>query len=129
MSYDKYGNPKHKYGTEYSTIYQSGNIKFVKYNMSGATTAPLETMTSGRVYATVNEKNEIKYITYYDKNNKRSKQIDLTGQPHVINGKPELPHTHKGYLHSEKGTYTLSKSELKMVDRVLKIWYYATHKQ
>lgn len=56
MSYDKYGNPKHKYGTEYSTIYQSGNIKFVKYNMSGATTAPLETMTSGRVYATVNEK-------------------------------------------------------------------------
>lgn len=75
------------------------------------------------------KKNEIKYITYYDKNNKRSKQIDLTGQPHVINGKPELPHTHKGYLHSEKGTYTLSKSELKMVDRVLKIWYYATHKQ
>ena len=53
----------------------------------------------------------------------------MTGQPYVINGKPELPHTHKGYLHSEKGTYTLSKSERKMVDRVLRIWYYVTHKQ
>ncbi len=128
MSYDKYGKPKHKYGTEYSTLYQSGNIKFVKYNMSGATKAPLETMTSGRVYATVNEKNEIKAISYYDKNNKRSKQIDVSGQPHVIDGKYDLPHTHKGYFHSEKGTYTLSKSEQKMVDRVLKTWYYVTHK-
>ncbi len=128
MSYDKYGNLKHKYGIEYSTLYQSGNIKFVKYNMSGATTAPLETMTPGRVYATINERNEIKAISYYDKNNKRSKQIDVAGQPHVINGKPELPHTHKGYFHGEKGTYTLSKSERKMVDRVLKTWYYLTHK-
>lgn len=62
MSYDKHGNPKHKYGMEYSTIYQSGNIKFVKCNMNGAMTAPLETMTSGRVYATVNEKTRLNIL-------------------------------------------------------------------
>lgn len=39
-------------------FFASGNIEFVKYSMSGATTAPLETMTSGRVYATVNEANK-----------------------------------------------------------------------
>ena len=31
-----------KYGTEYETLYQSGNIKYVKYN-GKATTAPMET--------------------------------------------------------------------------------------
>lgn len=44
------------YGTEYATLYQSGNIKFVRYN-DGAATAPMETKTKGRVYVTVNEKN------------------------------------------------------------------------
>lgn len=32
------------------------------------------------------------------------------------------PHTHKGYFHSEKGTFTLSEKERKMVDKVIKIW-------
>lgn len=38
------------YGTEYETLYQSGNIKFVRYK-NGAATTPAETMTNGRVYA------------------------------------------------------------------------------
>ena len=80
-------------------------------------------MTKGRVYATVNSKNEIKAITYYDKSGKRYKQIDVTGIPHKIDGKPTLPHTHKGYTHNEKGDYTLSLKEQNMVDRVTKIWY------
>lgn len=48
-----------KYGSEYKTLYQTGNIKFVSYN-NGSATAPMETMTDGRVYAVVNTKNEIK---------------------------------------------------------------------
>ena len=36
------------YGSEYHTILKSGNIKFVKYN-EGNTTAPMETMTKGRI--------------------------------------------------------------------------------
>lgn len=88
------------YGTEYTTLYQSGNIKYVKYN-NGAATAPMETMTNGRVYATVNKKEEIKSVSYYDKRNKRYKQIDM-GHFHTVNGKKADPHTHKGYNHDEK---------------------------
>ena len=45
-----------RYGTEYTTILQSGNIKFVRTN-SGSATPPLETMTKGRIYVTLNYDN------------------------------------------------------------------------
>lgn len=111
------------YGSEYHTVHQFGNIKFVVSN-TGSAKAPMETMTKGRVYATVNAKNEIKAITYYDKDNKRFKQIDVNGPKHTIDGKPELPHTHLGYVHDEHGTRLLTAKEEKMVERVLKAWYY-----
>lgn len=124
MSVDKHGNQKYAYGTEFRTVLQAGNVKFVASN-SGSAKTPMETMTEGRVYATVNAQNEVKSITYYDKSNKRFKQIDVSGQKHFINGKPELPHTHHGYEHEEYGgTRTLSPKEKKMVERVLKTWYY-----
>ncbi len=111
------------YGTEYTTLYQSGNIKFIKHN-NGSATAPMETRTKGRVYAIINDKNDIKAISYYDKENKRMKQIDLDPTaPHVINGKPTTPHTHYGYVHAEHGTKELSPTEKKMVDRAKKTWY------
>lgn len=50
------------YGTEYETLYQSGNIKFVRYK-NGAATTPAETMTNGRVYVTVNARDKIKSIS------------------------------------------------------------------
>lgn len=128
FSVDKAGNPKQKYGTEYRTLLQSGNIKYIVPNTGSAKT-PMETMTKGRVYATVNAKNEIKAITYYDKDNKRFKQIDVSGRTHHIGGKPELPHTHHGYQHEEYGgTKLLSPKEHKMVERVLKTWYYHNSK-
>lgn len=120
-SVDKHGKRKHKYGTEYTTVYQSGNIKFIKKN-EGSANAPMETMTNGRVYVTLNSDNKPAYISYYDKNNKRSKQIDLN-HFHPIDGAPTKPHTHKGYEHSEHGDYNLSPKEKKMVDRVIKTWY------
>lgn len=64
-----------------------------------------------------------KAITYYDKHNRRYKQVDLSGNPHIIGGEPVLPHTHKGYEHNEKGNYTVSPKEQKMIDRVTKTWY------
>lgn len=115
------------YGTEYTTLYQSGNIKFVKYD-EGSATAPMETMTKGRVYVTVNYNNSLKSITYYNKQNKRFKQIDID-HPHKINGENKQPHKHKGYLHNEKGDYTLSQKEQKLLDRVIKTWYNKKKKQ
>lgn len=110
------------YGTEYSTVLKSGNIKFVVVN-EGLNNAPMETMTKGRVYVTVDKnKNEPKSITYYDKNNMRVKQIDLDKAHNSL-----MPHTHHGYLHNEndsfKGAAKLTTEEKKMVDRVKKIWY------
>lgn len=110
-----------KYGTEYSTLYQFGNIKFLISNGKN-TPIPMETMTNGRVYVTVDKnKNTLKSISYYDSNGKRTKQIDLD---HKHNG--EIIHTHHGYFHNEndskKGASKLTSKEKEMVERVQKIW-------
>lgn len=110
------------YGTEYETLHQSGNIKFVRYKDSTAAKTPMETMTKGRVYVTVNNNGDISSITYYDTENKRTKQIDLL-HPH----QKMMPHTHHGYLHNEndsvKGAARLTPEEKRMVARVKKEWY------
>lgn len=109
------------YGSEFKTLLKSGNIKFVK-SVDGAQKTPMETMTKGRVYVTLNKNDNIKAITYYDSENKRTKQIDLD-RPH----NKVSPHTHHGYIHSEndsqKGYANLTTEEKKMVERVRKIWY------
>ncbi len=111
----------HKYGTEYRTILQSGNIKYVKYNFGNAT-APMETMTKGRIYVTLNDENKPMTITYYDDKNKRERQIDLL---HKHNGK--IPHTHHGYFHNENdyegGASKLTAEEKNIVEKIEKIWY------
>lgn len=112
-------NKIYKYGEEYKTLLQYGKIKFVKANNKSAT-APMETQTKGRIYVTVNDRNELRYITFYDNNNKRSKQIDL--QKHIVNGKLEKYHKHKGYKHNGMAT-ELNKNEFKLVERIYKKWY------
>lgn len=106
------------YGSEYSTLLQVGNIKFVRYNDSTAAKTPQETMTKGRVYVTVNERNKPVSITYYSDDGKRKKSIDLT---HYHDEK--MPHVHHGYNHREQGTTGLSPKEKAMVDLVLTTWY------
>ena len=118
---------KKAYGTEYKTLYTSGNIKFVEYK-DGSATTPMETMSKGRVYATINKKGDLKSVSYYDKNNKRYKQIDI-GHGHTVNGEKIDPHTHKGYNHDEKGTYVPSPKEKKMLDRVKKTWYHYKNRE
>lgn len=111
-----------RYGTEFSTVYKSGNIKFVRYNDNTAAKTPMETMTKGRVYVTVTNDNLLKSITYYDRNGLRTKQIDLDKQH-----KGMQPHTHHGYFHNEndssKGAANPTTEEKNMVDRVTKLWY------
>lgn len=108
------------YGTEYHTVYEQGNIKFLEINDNRSPVAPLETMTSGRVYVTLGAKGQLAYITYYDKANRRSKTIDLDHY-HKVAGKKLMPHTALGYYHL--GTVRdLTKKERNMVERVLKTW-------
>lgn len=113
------GKGKNPYGTEYTTVYQQGNIKYITRNQGDAS-APLETQTSGRVYATLNSTGEPAFISYYDKANHRSKTIDLRHY-HVIDGKPTMPHTALGYYHNGL-VRNLTPKEQKMVERVLKTW-------
>lgn len=109
------------YGSEYTTLLQSGNIKFVAVN-EGAPTAPLETMTRGRVYVTVNEKeNTLKSISFYDRQNKRFRQIDMDHY-HKIDGKPVKPHVQAGYLHNGEASKPTDKDS-RLIDKVLKLWY------
>lgn len=106
-----------KYGTEYSTVLKIGNIKFIVQNDKKSVKVPMETMTSGRVYAVVNYNKDIASIVYFDKTYKKERQIDLR---HHHNGMK--PHTHIGYVHDEFGTRGLLPKEKRMVDRVIRIW-------
>lgn len=116
------------YGTEYKAVLDKngkplvdGNVKFVQ-RVDNSTNAPLETMTKRRVYVTVTRDGVLKFISYYDKDNKRTKTIDLT-KPHD----GVSPHTHHGYEHNEddssKGYANLTVEERNMVDRIRKLWY------
>lgn len=115
-------NKGKKYGTEYTTLLQSENIKFIKQNIDSSIKAPMETMAKDRIYVTLGQENMPKAITFYDESGHRTKQIDITGKPHKINGKWVLPHAHLGYYHDEKGTYTISKSDKRLIDKVMVSW-------
>ena len=97
-----------------------GNIKFVVKNDRHSESL-LETMTKGRIYVRVGG-NDILQITYFDKDNKRSKTIDLNHRHNNLQ-----PHVHHGYAHNEldgaNGATRLTPKEEKMVDDVRKIWY------
>lgn len=112
-----------KYGTEYHTLLQYQNIKFVSINGGKSATPPMETMTRKRIYVTINNQEKIKSIDFYDDSGKRVKQIDVTGRPHKIDGEQVLPHTHFGYFHEENGgTKRVTKSERELIDKVKRIW-------
>lgn len=107
-----------RYRTEYKTLTQFGNVKVVKYN-GGNARSPMETMIPGRVYATVDKNNDIKFITFHDTNGERIKQVDVKGRSH----EGALPHTHNGYEHDEYGTYPgVSSKDQKIIDKILNQW-------
>ena len=102
------------YGSEFKTVIKNSNIKFVKA-VDGAQKTPMETMTRGRVYVTLNKNDNIKAITYYDTENKRINQIDLD-RPHD----KFSPHTHHGYIHNENDS---AKGYANLTPFEKKIWY------
>lgn len=109
-------NKGEKYGTEFTELAREGNIKILRYNGNNSK-VPMETMTNNRVYGIVNQKGELRNIVYYDRLNKRRKQIDI-GHPH---GKYQGEHTHHGYEHSENGTTGITPKERRMIERVRRL--------
>lgn len=107
------------YGSEYKTMFQVDNIKFISQNdKTISTTAPRETITKGRVYVTINtDLNKSEYITYYSDDGKKSKSIDLL---HKHKGMDI--HVQEGYSHEIEARDTTDK-ENRMVERVNKLWH------
>ena len=109
-----------EYGSQYKTLFQDGNIKFVKLK-EGAKESLLETMTRGRVYVLVGEKGP-KNIAYFDNDLKRAKRIDLDHSHSKL--KPHVQHGYYGEdtKNGKRGAAKLTPEEKKMVERVGKLW-------
>ncbi len=107
------------YGSEFRTLLQADNVKFVKQNAAMNAKDPLETMTKGRIYATINDEDKINAISYYGDDGKRIKTINLLHSHEQFTGE----HTHIGYYHDEGGTRGLTDEEKKLVAFVKKAWY------
>lgn len=107
------------YGSEFRTLLQADNVKFVKQNAAMNAKDPLETMTKGRIYATINDEDKINAISYYGDDGKRIKTINLLHSHKQFTGE----HTHIGYYHDEGGTRGLTDEEKKLVAFVKKAWY------
>ena len=114
-----------KYGTEHRTVRVNGkplvvgNIKFIKQVKAGSASAPMETMTKGRIYAFLDNANRLNSIVYFDNQGKRKKAINLLHGHGNIKG----VHNHEGYFHSENGTHRPTIKEQRMIARVNKILY------
>lgn len=107
------------YGTEYDTLAQFGNVKVVRFKENATAKVPMETMTPGRIYATVDKFNDIKSFSFYDYDLERTRQIDVKGKKH----NNALPHTHNGYEHEEYGTYPgVKKKDKVIMDRIMIQW-------
>lgn len=108
-----------KYGSQYDTIHEEGNIKFIKKKTRQSEDL-LETMTRGRVYVTVGG-DQLMAITYFDTDNKRSKVLHLD---HAHDG--VQPHEHDGYypitVNGRKQYRKPNAEEQAMIDRVTEIW-------
>lgn len=107
------------YGSEFRTLLKAGNVKFVKQNAALNAKDPLETMTKGRIYATINDEGKINAISYYGADGKRVKTINLLHSHEQFKG----VHMHIGYYHDEGGTRALTADEKKLVAFVKKAWY------
>lgn len=115
-----------KYGTEYHTVLQHGNIKFIRFDLSTSASSPYDTRPGNgrRIYVTVNQKNEPKYITMYRTDGRRLAQIDVSGPAHYQDEKKiETPHIHIGYEHQGSHVRELNHWERNLLEKIQTIWY------
>lgn len=109
-----------EYGTQYTTLFSYGNIKFVKNN-TRQSEALKETMTKNRIYASVGG-NELVRIVLFDNTNKRNKVFERdkhTDEWHMHYGYEHTEHSEKEHI-NEKDMHPNDKA---LLDKVRRIWY------
>lgn len=114
---------EHEYGDEFDTIFAAGDIKFIKPHRAGSVYTPMETRTPGRIYAVIGTQQQVKSIILFGNDGRRTAQIDLSGQAHVIDGVATSPHTHLGYFHDENGTRAPTPAEQALIDKITQLWH------
>lgn len=106
------------YGSQYHTVMQSDNIKFVENNKGITNREPLmETMTPGRIYVQVGG-NDLLRIVQFDKDNKRYYTIEY-------DKRQKEWHTHAGYEHAEYGPMQhmpLTDADNDLLEKVKRLW-------
>lgn len=122
------------YGEEYTGIFKGkrfkdlsendkqfllGNkIKFIKSTGSNFS-APMETMTKGRIYAAVNNEGYLKHVVFFDADQGRSRQIDIDYE----NGQISSIHAHTGYDAPHGGIHeSLTGAEGRLMKQILDFW-------
>lgn len=106
-----------KYGTQFHTLLEVDNIKFVSKNERESESL-LETMTSGRIYVEVGGEDLLRIIQF-DENNKRNHVIER-------DKRTDKWHAHNGYYHAEKGKArheALNEKDEKLLEKVKSVWY------
>nr|DAT58419.1 MAG TPA: hypothetical protein [Caudoviricetes sp.] len=105
------------YGSQYHTLYEYENIKFV--SNTGKNYEPLmETQTAGRVYVQVGGKDIVR-IVFMGDDAKRNKVIEQ-------DKRSKEWHVHHGYFHtenSEKDHEPLTVQDRQYLEKVKRIWH------
>ena len=128
---DRNGEPKKnpdgslqvgRYGSEFKSIARfdtsRGEVKVLEQAVSGNNKKPLETMTPGRVYATVHADGHINNIYFYDESGRSVEEWNIGDHPHY----GSRYHKHIGYYHSENGGRPLNEAEMDYVREVEAKW-------
>ena len=103
-----------RYGEEYRTLHQDGKVKFVTPRNAGESVrVPEETRNPDRMYATIDRKNRVKYISFHDKDGRKNIQIDLLHRHGGLQ-----PHAHDGADHAEGRA--LTPYEKRITDEILR---------
>lgn len=102
---------------DFESLAQFGNIKVVR-SIDRTLRAPRVARTKGRVYATIDNTGDIRYITFYNSEGEKKKQIDVKGRSHNGVG---VPHTHEGLDH-DAGFHEPSNKEQEVIDKALSSW-------
>lgn len=108
------GNP---YGSQYHTVLENGNIKFVAKNIRQSETL-METMTAGRIYVETGG-DDLLRIVFFDEDNKRNHVIER-------DKRTDKWHAHNGYYHYENSASQhdpLNAYDKILLAEVKKIWY------
>lgn len=112
-----FSNKGNAYGTQYHTVFEHENIKYVTNSIKNY--EPLmETMSNGRVYVQVGGEDIVR-IVFMDTDNKRNKVIEK-------DKKSKEWHVHYGYIHkenSEREHDPLTDADKVFLEKVRNIWH------